>query len=100
MVLTIQEEVAENRKYYDEVIKPLIEKGMYEIAAFELSNTLFSLKTKRMDLVCRVPCGLSYLISGEMLEEKLKTAKSKKDLGDTVKRFEAYQAQTKLPLTK
>mgnify|MGYP001613696872 CR=1 FL=1 len=48
----------------------------------------------------KVHCGGNYFSFAKMLEEKLKTAKSRKDLGDLVEKFEAFQAQTKLPLVR
>ncbi len=36
----------------------------------------------------------------KILENRLRSAKTKEDLGDSVETFEAYQAQTKLPLVR
>lgn len=97
MVLPIQEAIELYRKSYNEEIRSYIEKKEYEIASLLLGNIIFGLQEKKEDLFLNIHCGMSYLASARLLEEKLRNSKDDEEIELTRKKFEAYQAQTKLP---
>lgn len=98
MGLSIQEEVEICRKGYDEIVKPYIEKRQYKLASSELKKLFLELDNRRIELSNRIRLGFGYLTSAQLLEEKLMIGKPE-DIFKFVKIFEAYQSQTKLPLT-
>ena len=96
--LTIQQEVETLSKHYREVIRPMIDKGQYMMACFELGNVVFAMQSRQQELIREVHCGLSYISAAEVLEEHLHTATSFSDVRSAVEMFEAYAAQTRLPM--
>jgi len=95
--MEIQEEVALQRKGYQENVKSLIERGAYHTAGMEMSNLTFAMAERRNDIVNGVHCGLSYLATAELLKEALLEGNERSIRGFKEK-FEAFSAQTKLPL--
>lgn len=98
MDLSIQEQVELCRKSYEENVKPLIDQREYFAAALEFGNITFALSERRKDILTKVHSGGSYLACAQMLEKKLRTTNPHEDVSSLVEKFEAYQAQTKLPL--
>ena len=97
-MVEIHEIIKDNRKYYADVIKPMIEEGRYEEASFELRNQLFILQDFRGKVIFDVHCGISYVASMEGLIMALKTTTERPN--KTIEMFEAYAAQTSLPMRK
>ena len=83
-------------KYTNEVI-PAIENKDYELAALALSSALFVTRGKEEKIILETHSGLGFLGSAKLLEDKLREGNEGAIL--RAKRyFEAYAAQTTLPL--
>jgi len=97
--MDIKKEIEIWRKEYSEIVKPLIEKGHYHLAGLEMSNLTFVMAEKRNEVVLNVNCGLSYLATAELLKEALLNENELSVRGSQEK-FEAFSAQTRLPLRR
>ena len=92
----IEEVIEGMRGRYTERVKPLIEEGKYIAAAYELKDIYAYWQFRAKELFSEVHSSLNYLGSMRTLIEKLETATEKPI--NAIETFEAYQAQTKLPL--
>ena len=94
----IKEVIAGTRGRYEERVKPLINSGKYFAASYELRDIHAYWQFNKLELFPKVHCGLSYFVSmGDLVDALEKATEIPKD---ALERFEAYQAQTKLPIKK
>lgn len=96
-IMNIREMVANSRKVYFDEVKPLINKGEYETAYFQMGNLIFMMDERSREIVMNVHCGLSYIASAKLLHVAL-LEKNPERINRRVRSFEVFLAQTKLPL--
>ena len=94
----VQEEIENLRERYQTRIKPLIDNEEYMIASFELGNFIMLLSERGEELT-QVHMGMSFFASARLLEERLREG-NKENIENVVRMFEAYSAQTTLPLKR
>jgi uncharacterized membrane protein len=81
---------------YKKQVKPLIEKGKYLVASLEMQNILIIMQDRKRELL-GVHMASGYVASARMLYEDLKK-ENEKGIERSMNFFEAYSAQTRLPL--
>lgn len=92
MASNIREVIADAKKHYTEVIKPLIGEGFYQVAGYELGNLNFLLKSHTTE-IRGYHSGHLFMASSLMLEERLKRSQQ-----PSTQMFEAYLAQINLAI--
>ncbi|MBU1252673.1 MAG: hypothetical protein KJ905_02740 [Nanoarchaeota archaeon] len=95
--MELHEEMNILRNGYKKTVKPLVERGEYMIAYFEFSNLMTIVEMRGREIISNVHMGLSYVSSAQLLRDRLLEG-DKSKIESIVRMFEAYSAQTKLPL--
>ncbi len=94
--MEIQKDIADVRKQYEEIIKPLIEEGDYQIAGFEMINLTMTYLQPNARQIMRYHSGPNFLGSTSILEKNLMSENIKPE--GAIERFEAYLAQLELSI--
>lgn len=96
-MIDAQEIVDRLRKKYATEIKPLMQNGHYTAAGMELDTGITGILFLGEQFVIDVHSGLTLLASGKGLAKELREGKKPDEY--TIEFFEAYLAQTKLPVS-
>ena len=95
--MNVQEALKQVGEGYQQSVKPWIEKENYGMAYFEFSNLCFLLEQYLTEVYDQINCGLSLISSAQNLKQKLQGG-DKESIEFSVRLFETFYAQTKLPL--
>ena len=95
--MTIQDEVKKIIEGYQNNVKPLILEKRYFPAYIGLSNLCWLMERSTSDIVIKIHSGGMFISSATVLCNRLEKS-DEKGIEGTLERFEAYAAQTKLPL--
>ena len=96
--MDIGEVVAGLRERFAERVKPLIESGDYRDACSEMRDLLAEIRRYQIPIIRDVHAGNYYFYSAKLLFWELLEGKAPSR--DVLRQFEAYSAQTKLPLIR
>ena len=95
--MNLEQEMELYRRGYEQSVKSWIEKGEYGLAYFELGKINFILENNPQEIALNIHMGMSLIASAESLKQKLQEG-NKENIQHDLKFFEAFLAQTKLPM--
>jgi len=84
------------RERYDREVKPMIERGEYELAGLQMGSDNLALREYRQEIVDSTHSGINFIAGAILLAEKLEI-KDKSRIEAAQRLFESYAAQTSVP---
>ena len=94
--MDIHEFVKNAREAYTNKIKPLIDRREYHRAYMDMANLVDVMTMRKEEMYVHIHMAPSFSVSARTLRDKL-LGGNPVEIEESVKEFEAYSAQTKLP---